>query len=65
MNYILPTHWKPLLGLVLGLGLGEDSNSGVQPFSISGPHWKEKSCLGPHIKYTVTCHHTKISSCFK
>ena len=26
---------------------------GVQPFGISGPHWK-KSCLGPHIKYTNT-----------
>ena len=29
---------------------------GVQPFGFSGPHWK-KSCLGPHIKYTVTCNH--------
>ena len=27
---------------------------GVQPFGISGPHWKKKSCLGPHIKYTNT-----------
>ena len=26
---------------------------GVQPFGISGPHWK-KSYLGPHIKYTNT-----------
>ena len=25
----------------------------VEPFGISGPHWK-KSCLGPHIKYIVT-----------
>ena len=25
---------------------------GVQPFGVSGPHWKKKSCLGPHIKYT-------------
>ena len=25
---------------------------------VSGPHWKKKSCLGPHIKYTVT-HNTK------
>ena len=23
------------------------------PFGISGPHWKKKSCLGPHIKYTT------------
>ena len=27
---------------------------GVQPFGISGSHWKKKSCLGPHIKYTNT-----------
>ena len=33
--------------LVLVLDLG------VQPFGISGPHWK-KSCLGLHIKYTNT-----------
>ena len=30
------------------------SSGGVQPFSASGPHWKKKSCLGPHIKYTNT-----------
>ena len=23
---------------------------GVQPLGVSGPHWKKKSCLGPHIK---------------
>ena len=27
---------------------------GVEPFGVSGPHWKKKSCLGPHIKYTNT-----------
>ena len=27
---------------------------GVQPFGVSGPHWKKKSCLGPHIKCTNT-----------
>ena len=27
---------------------------GVKPSGISGPHWKRKSCLGPHIKYTNT-----------
>ena len=27
---------------------------GVQPFGTSGPHWKEKRCPGPHIKYTNT-----------
>ena len=26
---------------------------GVQPFGVSGSHWK-KNCLGPHIKYTNT-----------
>ena len=25
---------------------------GMQPFGVSGPHWKKKSCLGPHVKYT-------------
>ena len=39
---------------------------GVQPFGISVPPWKKKCCLGPHIKYVVTCDHTqKISSYFK
>ena len=28
--------------------------SGVQPFGVSGPHWKEKSCLGSHVKHTNT-----------
>ena len=32
---------------------------GVQPFGVSGPHWKKKSCLGPHIKYIVTHNHKK------
>ena len=32
----------------------------VQPFGISGPHWKKKSCLGPCIKYIVTHNHKKI-----
>ena len=31
---------------------------GVQPFSISRPHWK-KSCFGPHIKYIATHNHKK------
>ena len=26
-------------------------------------HWK--NCLGPHIKYIVTCYHKKIPQCFK
>ena len=32
---------------------------GVQPFGVSGPRWKKKSCLGPHVKYIVTCNHKK------
>ena len=28
--------------------------SGVQPFGVSEPHWKKKSCLGLHIKYVNT-----------
>ena len=27
---------------------------GVQTLGVSGPHWKEKSCLGPHIQYANT-----------
>ena len=30
------------------------SSRGIQAFGISGPRWKEKSCLGPHSKYTNT-----------
>ena len=33
---------------------------GGPPFGVSGPRWKEKSCLGPHSKYIVTCKHKKI-----
>ena len=33
---------------------------GAQPLGISGPPWKKKkSCLGLHIKYTATRHHTQ------
>ena len=28
---------------------------------VSGPHWKKKSCLGPHIKYIATRNHKKKS----
>ena len=42
--------WTPISGTF--------SVRGVQPFDVSGPHWK-KSCLGPHVKYIVTCNHTK------
>ena len=31
----------------------------VQHFGVSGPHWKKKSCLGLHIKYSATHNHTK------
>ena len=34
---------------------------GVQPFGISAPHWKKKTCLGPYIKYMATCNHKKVS----
>ena len=34
---------------------------GVRPFSVSGPHWKKKSCLEPCIKYAATHNHTKKS----
>ena len=26
-----------------------NASRGVQPFGISGPHWKKKSCLGPRL----------------
>ena len=31
---------------------------GCLAFGVSGPHWKKRSCLGPHIKYIVTHDHT-------
>ena len=31
---------------------------GVQTFGVSGPCWKKKSYLGPHIKYSATHNHT-------
>ena len=34
---------------------------GVQPFGVSGTHWKKKSCLGPHIKYTKSNENKQIS----
>ena len=37
------------------------STRGVQHFVISGPHWRKKSCLGPHIKYTNTNKNKKKS----
>ena len=38
-----------------------DSGRGVQTLGVSEPHWKTKSCLGPHIKYTNTNKNFKIS----
>lgn len=35
------------------------SARGVQPLGVSGPHWKDKSCLGPPIKYFVIHNHKK------
>ena len=37
---------------------------GVQTFGVSGPQWKKKSCLGPHIKYIEMCNHKKICIMF-
>ena len=48
-----------------GVGHIRNPNRVVQPFGISGPHWKKKSCLGTHIKYIATLNHKKISACFK
>ena len=31
---------------------------GAQPFGVSGPHWRKKSCLEPHIKYIEARNHT-------
>ena len=41
------------------------SELGVPPLGVSGPHWKKKSCPGPHSKYIATHNHKKISSRFK
>ena len=32
---------------------------GVQTLGVFELHWKEKSCLGPHVKYIATCNHEK------
>ena len=37
---------------------------GVQPFGVSGPQWKKKSCLGPHTKYIATYNHKKSHNVF-
>ena len=34
--------------------MGSSSTMGCPNFAVSGPHWKKKSCLGPHIQYTNT-----------
>ena len=34
---------------------------GCPNFGVSGPHWKKKSRLGPHIKYIATGNHKTIS----
>ena len=49
-------HIKRILDyeIVMKCGFVLESVKGVQPFGISGPQWKKKSCLGPHIKYTNT-----------
>ena len=39
-------------------------NRGVQPLGVPGPHWKKKSCLGPHIKYIATHNHKKSHNVF-
>ena len=38
---------------------------GVYPFGISGPHWRKKSCLGLHIKYTNTNESWEAKTGFK
>ena len=53
----------PATGEVDSGGLLSPSR-GIQTFGISGPHRKGKSCLGPYIKYIVTCNHTQKISMF-
>lgn len=48
MSYLL--YPCPPVGLVVTQFI---TFKGVQPFGISGPHWK-KSCLEPPVKYTAT-----------
>ena len=38
-------------GMTFSVSMGV-SSQGVQTFSISGPHCKKNSSLGPHVKYT-------------
>ena len=49
-SYYLPHKTE----VINGITFRQPLVGGVQPFGISGPHWKKKSCLGPHIKYTNT-----------
>ena len=43
----------------LALRPQNDLSRGVQTFGVSTPHWKKKSCLGPHIKYIATHNNKK------
>ena len=57
--YILPLKWGMSRGRWEVKSDWKGLSRGVQPFAIAGPHWKKKSCLGPHIKYIATCNHEK------
>ena len=44
--------WRSRKGKFLKRKEKREECRGVQPFGISGTHWKKKSCPGPHTKYT-------------
>ena len=52
---ILPTKWCSAIGKWIWMSYKRilQTHRGVQPFGVSGPHWK-KSCIGPHSNYTNT-----------
>ena len=54
-SFVKRAKWEYILTCKPALVSPQGSSSwSVQPFGISGPHWKKKSCLRPHIKYTNT-----------
>ena len=52
--WLLCSYGGPTVCLTLCLSDQTSPNRGVQTFGASGPRWKKKSCLGPHVKYTNT-----------